>query len=145
MIDSSALVALLADAGPAGTWVAEAIAGATLAAPSLAPFEAANILRRQAAAGAIDHTQATLAHADLVALPIELWPYAPLADRAWELRQNATIYDATYLALAELVAATVVTLDSRLARAPGPSCPILAYAATGSGTAAPPARSTPGR
>ena len=145
MIDSSALVALLADAGPAGTWVAEAIAGATLAAPSLAPFETANILRRQAAAGAIDHTQATLAHADLVALPIELWPYAPLADRAWEQRQNATIYDATYLALAELVSATVVTLDARLARAPGARCPILAYAATGSGTAAPPARSAPGR
>ncbi len=129
MIDSSALVALLADAGPAGAWVAEAIAAATLAAPSVAPFEAANILRRQAAAGAIDHTQATLAHADLIALPIELWPYAPLAERAWELRRNVTIYDAAYVALAELLAAAVVTLDARLARAPGPRCPVLAYAA----------------
>jgi predicted nucleic acid-binding protein len=130
VIDASALVALLADAGAAGTWVAETIAGASLAAPGLALFEAANILRRQAAAGAIDPTQATLAHADLVALPIELWPYPALADRAWELRHNATIYDAAYLALAELLAAAVVTLDSRLARAPGPRCPVLAYAAT---------------
>jgi predicted nucleic acid-binding protein len=130
VIDSSALVALLADAGPAGTWVAETIAGATLAAPSLAPFEAANILRRQAAAGAIDHTQAALVHADLLALPIELWSYAPLAERAWELRQSGTIYDASYLALAEILAAAVVTLDSRLARVPGPCCPVLAYAAT---------------
>jgi predicted nucleic acid-binding protein len=127
VIDGSALVALLADAGPAGTWVAEHIAGSWLAAPCLALFETANILRRQAAAGLLDQTQATLAHRDLVALALDLWPYAPLADRAWRLRENYTAYDASYVALAEMLDAPLVTLDSRLARSPGARCRVLAY------------------
>jgi len=39
VVDSSAIVALLTDAGPMGDWVAANLEGATLAAPSLAPFE----------------------------------------------------------------------------------------------------------
>ncbi|HWG72459.1 MAG TPA: type II toxin-antitoxin system VapC family toxin [Acidimicrobiales bacterium] len=127
VLDGSALVALLGDAGPAGTWVEAAISGAALAAPELAVFEAANILRRQMISGPLDASQATLAHADLVALPLQLWPYAPLSERAWELRHNLTIYDASYVALAELLGAPVVTLDAKLRRAPGLRCPILAY------------------
>ena len=127
VIDSSALVALLGDAGPEGDWVANAIAGATMAAPELAVFEAANIFRRQALSGEVDRSQATLAHADLVALPLELWPYASLAERAWELRENFTVYDASYVALAELLGTSLVTLDDRLARAPGARCPVVTY------------------
>lgn len=127
VIDSSALVALLADAGPAGNWVAASTAGTTLAAPQLALFEAANIFRRQALSGLLDQSQATLAHADLIALPLELWPYPALAERSWQLRQNLTAYDASYVALAELLDTTLITLDSRLANAPGPRCPIMAY------------------
>lgn len=125
MIDSSALVALLGDAGPEGDWVADTVAGASLAAPELAVFEAANIFRRQALSGMVDRSHATLAHADLVALPLELWPYAPLAERAWQLRDNFTIHDASYVALAELLGASVITLDRRLANAPGARCPLL--------------------
>jgi predicted nucleic acid-binding protein len=131
VVDASALVAVLADAGPAGAWVAATIVGSSLAAPCLALFETANILRRQANASALDQTEATLAHADLVALPIELWPYAPVADRAWELRENVTAYDASYVALAEFLDAPVVTLDARLARSPGTRCRVLAHAARG--------------
>jgi predicted nucleic acid-binding protein len=40
----------------------------------------------------------------------------------WELRENITAYDAWYVALAEELRATVATLDTRLARAPGPRC-----------------------
>lgn len=130
MIDGSALVALLADAGPAGSWVAASTAGAVLAAPQLALFEAANIFRRQALSGLLDQTQATLAHADLVALPLQLWPYSTLADRAWQLRHNLTIYDACYVALAEVLDASMITLDARLANAPGSRCPIIAYGVT---------------
>ncbi|WP_207386839.1 type II toxin-antitoxin system VapC family toxin [Frankia sp. Cppng1_Ct_nod] len=129
VIDSSALVALLADSGPAGTWAADEVAGASLAAPHLALFEASNVLRRQGLSGALVGDQATLAHADLLALPIELWPYAPLAERAWELRGALTGYDASYVALAELFGAPLVTLDARLAKAPGPRCPIRTFPA----------------
>jgi predicted nucleic acid-binding protein len=127
VLDASAIVALLADAGPAGDWVAASISGALLAAPELALFEAANIFRRQMLFGTLDQTQATLAHQDLVDLSLELWPYGPLADRAWELRGNLTIYDGSYVALAELLGTAVITLDTNFVNAPGPRCPIIAY------------------
>ena len=41
------------------------------------------------------------------------------APRAWELRNNLTPYDAVYVALAEVLDATLVTTDARIARAPG--------------------------
>jgi hypothetical protein len=47
VLDAFAIVALLADAGPAGDWVAASISGALLAAPELVLFEAANIFRLQ--------------------------------------------------------------------------------------------------
>jgi predicted nucleic acid-binding protein len=86
------------------------------------PAEAANILRRSAAAGAISTQQASLAHADLLDLRVELFPYAPFAGRIWELRENVTCYDAWYVAIAEGLNAPLATLDARLANAPGPHC-----------------------
>lgn len=61
--------------------------------------------------------------ADLLDLPIDLWPYGILAARAWKLTGNLSIYDASYVALAEMTATTLATLDSRIARARG-SCAI---------------------
>ena len=122
--DASALTALMIDGGPDGVWAAEAFSGADLAAPSLVAFETANILRRHELAGLISPDQAAQAHADLLDLEIEHWPYELLAARAWELRLNLSTYDASYVALAELLHATLVTLDQRIARAPGPRCAI---------------------
>lgn len=127
VIDSSAIVALLVDAGSAGQWVAAVTASAGLFAPELMPFEVTNILRRHSLAGILDTSAATLAHADLVALPIDLYPYEAVATRIWELRANITAYDAAYVALAELLALPLVTLDRRLAGAPGTRCRILSY------------------
>jgi predicted nucleic acid-binding protein len=124
VVDSSALTALLIDSGPDGKWVAAAVAGAALAAPSLVGFETANILRRHELAGLISPDQAAQAHADLLDLAIEHWPYELLATRAWQLRQNLSIYDASYVALAELLVATLVTLDRRIGGAPGTRCAI---------------------
>jgi len=125
--DASAMVAMLADAGPAGAWATDCLAGARLAAPQHLPYEASNILRRQALAGVLDATAATIAHRDLISLAVDLYPYAAVAERAWSLRDNLTAYDAAYVALAELLEVPLLTLDARLARAAGPRCPILAY------------------
>jgi predicted nucleic acid-binding protein len=127
VMDASAVVAMLADDGGAGQWAAAHVRGAGLAAPDLMPYEAANILRRHVLAGILDASAAALAHGDLADLPVDLYPYGALADRAWELRANVTVYDAAYIALAELIEAPLLTLDARLARAPGPLCPIVAY------------------
>ena len=124
--DASALVALLLDDGPDGQWAAQALAGATLAAPAVVAFETANIVRRHELSGAVGADQAAQAHADMLELAIELWPYELLASRVWELRASSSSYDASYVAVAELTGATLVTLDGRLAAAPGIRCPVAA-------------------
>lgn len=123
--DASALVALLLDDGPDGQWVTKAIAGSDFAASYLVEFESANIIRRHELAGIISPDQAAQAHADLLDLAIEPWPYELLAARAWELRHNLSSYDASYVALAELIGATLVTLDERIGGAPGLRCTIM--------------------
>ena len=101
-----------------------ALSGAELAAPALLPFEAASIIRRHELAGQVGADQAAQAHADLLDLAIEPWPYELLASRAWELRRNLTAYDAAYVAPAEATGATLVTLDRRLGRAPDLRCAV---------------------
>jgi len=122
--DASAVVALLLDAGPDGQWVAQALAGAALAAPALVMFEASNILRRHELAGLVSADQSALAHGDLLDLAIEYWPYELLASRVWELRRNLSGYDASYVAVAELTGAPLVTLDRRIGRAPNLRCAV---------------------
>lgn len=121
--DASVLIALLVDGGSDGQWATSALTSASgLLAPHLALFEAANILRRHQLATLISTEQAAQAHADLLDLPIDVWPYELLAARAWQLRNNLSIYDASYVALAELTNSPLATLDTRIARAPGVRC-----------------------
>lgn len=122
VLDASVVVAALVDDGDAGSQALSLLASDHLAAPHLMPAEVANILRRLAAHGAISTDVASLAHDDLLDLAVELLPYDVVAGRIWELRANLTAYDAWYVAVAELVDAPLVTLDERLARAPGPRC-----------------------
>lgn len=123
--DASVLVAMLVDGGPAGQWAASALTAASdLLAPHLALFEAANILRRHELAGLITTEQSAQAHADLLELPIELWPYELLSARTWQLRRNLSVYDGSYVALAEMTSTPLATLDTRIARAPGVNCAI---------------------
>jgi predicted nucleic acid-binding protein len=122
--DASAVAALLLDSGPDGQWVTQTVESGELAAPALVTYETANVIRRHELAGQISPDQSAQAHADLLDLAIELWPYDLLADRAWELRLNLSSYDATYVALAEITDLTLITLDKRLAKAPGTKCQI---------------------
>jgi predicted nucleic acid-binding protein len=127
VIDASVVVSALVDAGPAGRWSEQWLLAGAVAAPHLMPVEAANILRRAALRGDISEDAASLAHADLGDLRLELFPYEVVAARAWELRANLTMYDASCVALAELLDADLVTLDARLARASGPACGFRVY------------------
>ncbi len=122
VIDASLVVAALLDGGPVGQWAEGLILSDDLAAPHLMPVEVANILRRTVQAGETSADMASLAHADLLDLRVGLFPYSPFALRAWELRENLTLYDAWYVALAERLNANMATLDVRLTRAPGPAC-----------------------
>ena len=121
-VDASVVVAALIDTGPDGQWAEAAVTGDALAAPELVLAEAANILRRLERTNAISRAEANGAHADLLGLGIELFPFAPFARRAWELRSNLTVYDAWYVALAEALGCPLLTLDRKLSRASGPRC-----------------------
>ena len=122
VVDASVIVAALIDGGPDGEWAAHVLREQTLAAPHLMPIEAANVLRRATLAADLSSDTASLAHADLLELRIELFPYGPLAERCWQLRENITTYDAAYVALAEQLDAPLATLDTRLARSTEPRC-----------------------
>ncbi len=128
VVDASVVVASLTDGGPQGVWANELLIAEDLVAPHLMPAEAANSLRLAALLGDISHDSASLAHADLLALPVELAPYGPFATRVWELRANISTYDAWYVALAESLGASLATLDRRLMRAPGPRCKFTTFA-----------------
>jgi predicted nucleic acid-binding protein len=125
VVDASALVALLAGDDPDSRWAFETCFGADLAAPHLAPFEVASVLRRLERSRRMSGDQVAQAFADLLDLPVQLWSFEALAGRAWELRPNLTAYDATYVALAELTEAPLVTLDRHIASAPGIRCAVV--------------------
>ena len=125
VVDASALVAALVDSGREGKWAESAVAEGFLAGPELVLAEAANILRRLERAGAISRLEANSAFRDLLRLDIELFPFAPCADRVWALRSNLTSYDAWYVALAEALDCPLVTLDRKLGHASGPRCRII--------------------
>lgn len=122
VVDASVVVAALVDTGPDGLWAESILQADDLVAPHLMPVEAANILRRAVLAGDISGDVAALAHADLVALRTELFPYEPFSSRVWELRGNITAYDAWYVAVAESLGQPMATLDAKLSRASGPRC-----------------------
>ena len=122
VVDASLVVAALTDSAEVGTWADELLGTDHLAAPHLMPVEAANVLRRAVLNGELSADSAALAHSDLLALRMELFPYGPFAARVWELRGDLTSYDAWYVALAEALNARLATLDVRLSRSPGPRC-----------------------
>ena len=125
VVDASVLVAALVEPGSDGLWAQSTLAEGSLAAPELALVEATDVLRRLELRQRISRIEATFAHAGLLRLNIEMFPFAPFAERVWELRGNLTSYDAWYVALAEALSCPLVTLDRRLSRAGGPVCEVV--------------------
>ena len=124
VVDASVVVAALVDGGPAGEWSAAALRGERLMAPELLPFEVANVLWRLESGQRLPPEMAALAHHDLLRLDVALWPYIALAEAAWRQRGSLSLYDASYVSLAQRLDAPLVTLDERLARAATGLCAI---------------------
>lgn len=124
VVDASVLSVALADDGTDGDAARARLRGERLAAPELIDLEVASVWRRQNRAGLLEARRADMALFDLRSLPMHRAPHLPLVARCWELRDNLTTYDATYVALAEALDATLLTGDRRLARSAGPTCTI---------------------
>ncbi|MGH3874218.1 MAG: type II toxin-antitoxin system VapC family toxin [Pseudonocardiaceae bacterium] len=93
-------------------------AGHELIAPTLFPYEVANVLHQQRRAGVISAERAADGLRLVLRLPIELHGDADLHSRALELaheHQLPATYDAHYIALAERFRVPLWTCDAQLA------------------------------
>jgi predicted nucleic acid-binding protein len=124
VVDASVLAVVGEGDGHDGDHARARLRGEWLTAPELVDLEVISVWRRQMREGAMDARRAALALADLTALPLRRAPHRALLARCWELRGNLTIYDASYVALAEALEVSLLTGDGRLARATGPRCHI---------------------
>ncbi|MGR6965260.1 type II toxin-antitoxin system VapC family toxin [Geodermatophilus sp. URMC 61] len=93
-------------------------------APHLLDVEATSAIRRWVRSGrsTVDEGRASLR--DLRDLAIARHAHELLLDRTLDLRDAVGTYDAVYLALADLLGATLRTADPRSARAPGIRCAV---------------------
>lgn len=83
------------------------------------PLEVTSVLRGLVRSGEIEANEVPQVLEDLGGLGVESYDHMPLLGRVFELRDNATVYDAVYLALAEALAAQLLTCDAKLAKVSG--------------------------
>lgn len=120
--DASVLANAIGDDGIDGATARAALAGQDLSIPELADVEVVSVLRRRWLSKTMTARRFATAVNDLARLPADRYPLLPFMTRAYELRANVSPYDATYVALAEQLGCQLLTVDARLARAPGPRC-----------------------
>lgn len=124
VVDASCLYEVLVDGIAAERVRARLASDDDHAAPHLVDAEVLALIRRDHLRGSLDPTAARQAVEDLFAWPGRRYGHRPLLERAWELRESLRSWDALYVALAEALDATLLTLDARLVRAPGPRCAV---------------------
>lgn len=121
---------IVLDASAAIEWLLQSPAGAkveqhifspleSLHAPHLLDVEVAQVLRRYVHDKTITAQRGQEALEDLGDLALSRYPHDFLIPRIWELRATLTAYDAAYVALAELLDASLLTCDGKIASAPG--------------------------
>ena len=120
VLDASAAVELVLQTARAERIAARALHPAErLHAPHVIDVEVVQVMRRLVQAKEITVGRADVALSDFEGLAIERHAHRPLIRRVWGLRASLSAYDATYVALAEALAAPMLTCDEKLARAHG--------------------------
>ena len=120
VLDASAGVELLCRNGERGDWIAQRLAGEFMVhVPALFDLEVLHALRGLEGAKKLSSTRLRAALSDLVDLRAARHDHEQLRPRVWALRRNLTAYDAAYVALAELLQATLLTTDEPLSRSSG--------------------------
>jgi predicted nucleic acid-binding protein len=120
VVDASAALAALLNDGQAR----QLIGAERLHTPHLIDSEIASGLRRQ-----VQRKQLSAAHGwnalrTWRRLAVTRYPVYGLFERIWDIRENFSAYDASYLALAEALDCALVTADARLSGASQVLCPV---------------------
>ena len=121
VLDASAALAAFLGTGVNSTSIRVRIEapGESLHAPQLLDVEMLHALRGLVLRGDVSRARSEEVREDFASLRWSRYSHVAFLDRIWELKDNLTAYDATYVALAEALSAPLVTTDARLARAPG--------------------------
>jgi predicted nucleic acid-binding protein len=120
VLDASAAVSALLNAGQART----SLADEAVHVPHLIDAEITHALRRQVLGRSLGAADGWAALDTWRRLGVVRHPIGGLLDRVWELRENVSAYDASYLALAEALGCALLTADARLGRVPGLRCAV---------------------
>jgi predicted nucleic acid-binding protein len=128
VVDTSAVLAALAGRPRPEDLRARLAEDGDLHAPHLLDVEVIHAFRRLVRAGHLTDDRAVDIRTDFADLAIVRYPHHPLADRMWELRHNLSAYDATFVALSEMLGVPLVTCDGRLAGASGHEAAIELFA-----------------
>ncbi|HKW70203.1 MAG TPA: type II toxin-antitoxin system VapC family toxin [Candidatus Dormibacteraeota bacterium] len=120
--DAGVWIRAIVDEVPGGPVRKRLMTHASVASPALIDLEFTNVLRGLVRKKSIHLRQAELALTEFVQAPIQRYGHLALLDRIWRLRANLTAYDASYIALAELLGVDLLTIDKRLAGVPGIQC-----------------------
>lgn len=123
--DNSVVTELLVGDGPQVRAIQEHLENQRVFVPDLLDLEAVSAVRRLVLAGELEASAGQQAIATLIELPFERVSHRPLVPRIWQLKDNLTPYDASYVALAEHLDVPLYTGDMHLARSPGIRCPVI--------------------
>ena len=120
VLDASVMVDLLTGGASDTAHIRARLAGELeVHVPHLLDAEVTNGLRGLVLRDRLAAAQARRAIRRFAVLPLTRWPQTPLLSRVFALRDQLTAYDATYVALAEGLGATLLTRDARMAEAGG--------------------------
>jgi len=121
VVDTSALIRLFVPDGPLPDGLERFFQGVergfnSAIAPELLVAEAANVINNKRKSGELVGDESDRLLADILSVPIRLFPHTPVLTRAFELARefNLTVYDTLYLALAEDHGAIILSADTQL-------------------------------
>ncbi|MDQ2740020.1 MAG: type II toxin-antitoxin system VapC family toxin [Actinomycetota bacterium] len=123
MIDASVFVDALVVLGEGGDAARlELLGEPALQVPTTFLPETVSALRGLVRRGDLSPIRAVTAIQEARSLRVVEYSFEPFFRRVWELRDNLSVYDAFYVALAEALDTALVTCDDKLLQAPGPRC-----------------------
>jgi predicted nucleic acid-binding protein len=123
--DASAVLTALTVDGDAGEAARTTLTDSgPLHAPHVLDLEVLSGLRGLLMGQKLTARRADQSRHDFWGLAITRHPHRALAERVWQLRHNLSVYDAAYVALAEVLDAPLLTADAAMRDAPGVACAV---------------------